>query len=165
MIRLLRWIAFIHKELLSTGFVYIVIVDNRHTACCCTFSFLSSSLSYPIQLQIRLLSEEPNKTSKSDGTKLTKDMSLSVIVNLQRRWWKKHWSPSSGLRCLRVSFGVRTTLRMTYIYSISFRPYLCVSFMPCLFGLELSVGVDLQWAWTTRDQVYLPILIGGNLLN
>jgi hypothetical protein len=85
MIRLLRWIAFIHKELLSTGFVYIVIVDNRHTAFCCTFSFLSSSLSYPIQLQIRLLSEEPNKTSKSDGTKLTKDMSLSVIVNLQRR--------------------------------------------------------------------------------
>jgi hypothetical protein len=28
-----------------------------------------------------------------------------------------------------------------------------------------NVGVELQWAWTTRDQVQLPVLIGGNPLN
>jgi hypothetical protein len=28
-----------------------------------------------------------------------------------------------------------------------------------------NVGVDLQWAWPTRDQVHLPALIGGNPLN
>jgi hypothetical protein len=28
-----------------------------------------------------------------------------------------------------------------------------------------NVRVDIQWAWTTRDQVKLPALIGGNPLN
>jgi hypothetical protein len=28
-----------------------------------------------------------------------------------------------------------------------------------------NVGVDLQWAWATRDQVHLPVLIGINPLN
>jgi hypothetical protein len=28
-----------------------------------------------------------------------------------------------------------------------------------------NVGVDLQWAWATRDQVQLPALIEGNPFN
>jgi hypothetical protein len=33
-------------------------------------------------------------------------------------------------------------------------------------GLRVElVGVDLQWAWATKDQNHLSTLIGGNPLN